>query len=130
MIAEIIMVTLIVTTLKALPLRAEDIINAIENASLSLLIWRSSLVIGGLLFVQWQMPWLPGEALTALYVIIAYEAVSAAALLFIREGYLDLLRYVSLRFSAALKLPVAAELLVFCYIAFCILREFLYLFVF
>ncbi len=115
-VAEIILLALITNAFKGLRLSNEVVINAIKDAPQATLIWRSSLVIGALLFVRWQMLWLPDAALAALSVIIVYETINAAALLFFRPGYLDFLRYITLEFSGALKLPVAAELLFFCYL--------------
>ncbi len=128
-IAEVVVLALIVNTFKGLQLINEDIIGAIEDASQELIIWRSLLVIGGLFFVRWQMSWLPDAVQAALYVIIAYETVNAAALLFFRNGYLDFLKSITQTFSAAPKIPVAAELLVLCYIVFLVLKDILSLFV-
>ncbi len=126
-IAEIVLLTLITGTFKTLQLGNEGIINAIENASQASIIFRVSLVIGGLLFVRWQMFWLPDAVLTTLFVIVVYEAVIAAAMLFFKNGYLDFSRNITLKFPAAFKIPVAAELLFLCYTAFLVIKEMLLL---
>ena len=126
-IAGIILLTLITGTFKALQLGNEDIINAIENASQAPTIFRVSLVIGGLLFVRWQMFWLPDAVIATLLVIIVYEAVIAAAMLFFRDGYLNFLKDITLKFPAAFKIPVAAELLFFCFTAFLVVKNMFFL---
>jgi len=121
LIADIILVALIIGAFQGLRLSAEEIINSIEIASQKHLIRRSLLIIGALLFVQWQMFGLFGlakldEASLLLFIIIVYETMGAMTLLFFREGYVRINKQIAQVFPLALKIPIAAELLFFCYL--------------
>lgn len=116
-IAEFILVALIMGAFKGLQLSNDEIIGAIEGASQEHLIWRSVLTVCALLFLQWQMSGLFGDAVSlVLYIIIIYEAIGIVALLSFREGYVSVLKQIDQGFPLVLKVPVVVELLFFCYL--------------
>ena len=120
-IVDIILITIIVTTFNALKLSELAIIGGIEDASQKKVLYRSVLTIVALLFAQWQMFGFFGAAPFAgisllLYLVIFYEVIGIAAMLFFREGYVQLLKNTSQKLPLVIKIPVAGELVLFCYL--------------
>ncbi len=120
-ITEIILVSLILTTLKALQLSNAVIIDAIENAPQARLVQRSVITIGALFFLQWQISGFLGDAelgraSLVLFIIIIYEVIGVLALLSFRDGYVGVLKQIDQGFPLVLKAPVVIELVFFCYL--------------
>ena len=121
-ITEIILAALIITSFKGLQLSNDIIIGSIKDAPEDKIIRRSAITLGALLFLLWRAPELAGEQDTdmiskILFAILIYEAAGSAAMLYYRDKYVDMLNKTDRSgYPYLIKLPVAAEILFFCYL--------------
>ena len=120
-IVDFFLILFIVMTFKGLRMYNDEILAAIENASFGKLLGRTALVICGLLFIQWQLFGPFGTAefsglSLGMYLIIIYEAIGLVAVLFFKDAYLSFMGKFSESMSFVPKIPVAAELVFFCYL--------------
>lgn len=120
-VTEIILVALIVTVFKGLQLNNDIILNSIKDTSQKRLEKRSILSIAALLFILWRLPGYFNDAQlksisSILFIIIVYETVSVAAMMYYRQNYVDILKRIGDSSPVLIKIPVVIELLFFIYL--------------